>query len=153
MPLVTAAALLPDPARRLWPLVRWDGRLCDWYPGAVTLSVEGTGKGALRRLSLQNGAALVQRLEHVSRIDMAYTYAVLESPYPVADLLAQIRVQPAPSLDDVSPHDGEPNDHGHATLTWTANFQPAGLSEAEAERFVRTLYEAGIARLRTLLTR
>ncbi|MBP2231988.1 hypothetical protein J2847_005313 [Azospirillum agricola] len=142
MPMIAVTILLPDPARRLWPLVRWDGRLCDWYPGAIALSVDGTEKGAVRRLLLKDGTRLVQRLEHISRIDDAYTYAVVESPYPVADLLAQIRVQPG--------------DDGHATLTWTATFQPlglpGGLDEARTERFVRDLYDAGVERLRGLLT-
>ncbi|MCG5242395.1 SRPBCC family protein [Azospirillum doebereinerae] len=137
--MITTSILLPDPARRLWPLVRWDGRLCDWYPGAVALTVEGTGKGALRQLLLKDGTRLVQRLEHTSRIDEAYTYAVVESPYPVADLLAQIRVQPEAD--------------GHATLIWTATFKPTGLSEARTELFVRDLYDAGVERLRGLLTR
>ena len=56
-------ALLPVTAQRLWPLVRWDGRLLDWYPGAVALEVEGGGKGDLRRLRLRDGSVLVQRLD------------------------------------------------------------------------------------------
>lgn len=138
MPLVTTTILLSDPARRLWPLVRWDGGLCDWYPGALSISVEGHEKGALRRLLLLDGTRLVQRLDHVSRIGHGYTYSILESPYPVADCLAQIRVQPAAE--------------GLATLIWTASFQPAGLPESAAESFVRDLYGAGIERLRGLLT-
>lgn len=137
--MITTSILLPDPARRLWSLVRWDGRLCDWYPGAVALTVEGAEKGAIRRLLLKDGTRLVQRLEHTSRVDDAYTYAVVESPYPFADLLAQIRVQPEAD--------------GHATLTWTATFRPTSLGEARTERFVRDLYDAGVERLRGLLTR
>ncbi len=142
MPLVTATSLLPVPARRVWPLVRWNGALGDWYPGAVSMSVEGVGKGALRRLRLYDGAPVVHRLEHVSRIDDAYTYAVVEGPYPVADLLAQIRLRA----------DGE----RQAALDWTATFRPLSShpdqgAEAEAERFVRDLYDAGMARLRSLL--
>lgn len=137
MPLVTATTLLPVPARRVWPLVRWDGAVGDWYPGAVSMTVDGTQKGALRRLRLYDGSPVVHRLEHVSRIENAYTYAVIEGPYPVADLLAQIRL-------------GEDGD-GRAALHWTATFHPLREPEAEAERFVRDLYDAGMARLRGLL--
>lgn len=149
MPLVATTTLLPVPACRLWPLVRWDGALGDWYPGAAGMTVEGAGRGALRRLHLYDGSRVVHRLEHVSRIDDAYTYAVLAGPYPVADLLSQIRLRP----------DGP----DRATLIWTATFQPidrriagrrtADPGEDDAERFVRDLYDAGMARLRGLIGR
>jgi hypothetical protein len=130
MARVTMKALLPVSAQRLWPLVRWNGRLLDWYPGAVALEVDGTAKGGLRRLRLRGGAMLVQRLDHLSRIEDAYTYSVLAGSYPVAGYLAQIRVLP---------HDED----GRTTLVWTANFQPAGVTEAAAEDFIRRLYQAG----------
>ncbi|PWC39000.1 SRPBCC family protein [Azospirillum sp. TSO35-2] len=142
MPLVTTTTLLPVPARHLWPLVRWDGALGDWYPGAASMTVDTaeTGraeKGALRCLRLYDGSRVVHRLEHVSRVDDAYTYAVIEGPYPVAELLAQIRLRP----------EGD----AQAVLIWTATFHPLDRSEADAERFVRDLYDAGLARLRGLL--
>ena len=137
MARVTMKALLPVSAPRLWSLVRWDGRLLDWYPDAVAMRVHGQGKGAHRRLSLRGGATLVHQLEHASRIEDAYTYSALGGPYPVADYLAQIRVLP----------------HGDecATLVWTANFRPAGLSEDAAEVFVQQLYQDGFDNLSTLL--
>ncbi len=134
MPLVTTTILLPDPAHHLWPLVRWDGRLCDWYPGAVAMTVTGHDKGALRRLHLADGATLLQRLDHISRTANAYSYSILHSPYPVADLLAQIRVQPVPN--------------GHALLTWTATFRA---TTDQSEDTVRRLYDDGVERLRRLL--
>ncbi|WP_049976329.1 SRPBCC family protein [Azospirillum sp. B506] len=137
MPLVTATTLLPVPARRVWPLVRWDGAVGDWYPGAISMTVDGAGKGALRLLRLYDGTPVVHRLEHVSQVDDAYTYTVIEGPYPVADLLAQLRLRP----------DGE----GQAELHWTATFHRLRCTELEAERFVRDLYDAGMARLRGLL--
>ncbi|MBP2297752.1 SRPBCC family protein [Azospirillum picis] len=137
MPLVTASTLLPAPARRVWSLVRWDGALGEWYPGAASMTVDGTEKGALRRLQLYDGSRVVHRLEHVSRIDDAYTYAVVAGPYPVDGLLAQIRLSP----------DGG----GQALLHWTATFNPLKRPEDDSERFVRGLYEAGMARLRALL--
>lgn len=153
MARVTMKALLPVSAPRLWSLVRWDGRLLDWYPDAVDLRVQGLDKGAHRRLQLRGGTVLVQRLEHASRIEDAYTYSAADGPYPVTDYLAQIRVLP----------------HGddRATLVWTANFRPAGQSEiradvradaragvraeAEAEAFIQALYRNGFDNLSTLL--
>ena len=131
-------ALFPVTAPRLWPMVRWDGRWADWYPGAVALEVAGTGKGHLRRLQLRDGSVLVQRLDHLSRIEDAYTYSIIAGSYPVAACLAQIRVLP---------HDGD----GRATLVWTANFQPAGVTEEAAEDFIRRLYQTGFDTLFTLL--
>ncbi|WP_448207014.1 SRPBCC family protein [Azospirillum sp. sgz302134] len=138
MARVTMRAFLPVSAQRLWSLVRWDGRLLDWYPGAVALDVEGTEKGGHRRFRLHDGATLVHRLEHLSRIEDAYTYSVLSSPYPVTDHLAQLRV--LPHVD------------GHSILVWTANFKPAGLPEPNVETFVRGLYKDGFDALSTLLS-
>lgn len=138
MALVTMKALLPVTAERLWPLVRWDGRLLEWYPNAVALEIAGARKGDLRRLRLRDGSELVQRLDHVSRIEDAYTYSVIAGPYPVTACLAQIRVLP---------HDGD----GRATLIWTATFQPAGVTEEEAEDYICRLYQAGFDTLFALL--
>lgn len=138
MARVTMKALLPVTASRLWPLVRWDGRWLDWYPGAVGMEVAGTAKGDLRRLRLRDGSDLVQRLDHVSRIEDAYTYSVIAGTYPVSAYLAQVRVLP---------HDAD----GRATLVWTANFQPAGVAEDAAEAFIRRLYQAGFDSLFALL--
>ena len=135
---VTMKALLPVTAPWLWPLVRWDGRWLEWYPGAVALELAGTRKGDLRRLRLHDGADLVQRLDHVSRIEDAYTYSIIAGPYPVTACLAQVRVLP---------HDGD----GRATLVWTANFHPAGVSEEAAEEFIRRLYQTGFDTLSALL--
>lgn len=137
MARVTMKALLPVSAQRLWPLVRWNGRLLDWYPSAVAMDVDGTAKGDLRRLWLQDGTMLVHRLDHPSRIEDAYTYSVLAGSYPVAGCLAQIRVLP--------------HEDGRATLVWTANFQPAGITEKEAEDFIRRLYQTGFDTLFNLL--
>lgn len=137
MARVTTKAVLPVSARRLWPLVRWDGRLLDWYPDALTLRVEGTVKGALRHIGLRDGSTLIQRLDHVSGIEDAYTYTVVGGDYPVADYLAQIRV-----LD---------HDDAQAILVWTANFEPRDASEEAAEAFIRRLYQSGFDALLTLL--
>lgn len=137
MARVTMKAELPITAGRLWPLVRWDGDLLAWYPGATAVVVEGAEKGDLRRISLDGGAVLVQRLDHLSRIEDAYTVSVLGGPYPVADYLAQIRVLPA--------------EGGRSTLVWTANFLPAGTSEDAAEMFIRRLYQTGFDNLFRLL--
>lgn len=138
MARVTVKADLPASAPRLWSLVRWDGRLLDWYPLAAAVDVDGSAKGAQRRLRLRDGTMAVHRLEHRSRIEDAYTYSVLSSPYPVADHLAQIRV--LPEGDD------------RATLVWTAIFQPAGMPGDGAEAFIRQLYQDGFTALSALLS-
>lgn len=138
MARVTMRALLPVTAPRLWSLVRWDGRWLDWYPGAAACEVAGTAKGDLRRLRLRDGSELVQRLDHLSGIEDAYTYSIIAGPYPVTGCLAQVRVLR---------HDAD----DRATLVWTANFQPAGVGEEEAEAFIRRLYQAGFDSLFTLL--
>lgn len=138
MARVTAKADFPVSAPRLWPLVRWDGRLLDWYPAAVAVDVDGRERGAQRRLRLRDGSTVVHRLEHLSRIEDAYTYSVISSPYPVADHLAQIRV--------LSGGDG------HATLVWTAIFRAAGMADEGAEAFTRRLFLDGFAALSPLLS-
>ena len=129
---------LPVSAATLWTLVGWAGMLGDWYPGLSRIDVHGADKGAIRRLVLRDEASMVERLEHLSRIETAYTYSILSSPLPVADYLAQIRVKDRG--DDTS------------TLIWSGNFEPDGVSEDRAVAAIRAVYRAGFANLNEILT-
>jgi len=127
----------PVPAATLWTLVGWAGMLGDWYPGLSRMDVQGADKGAIRRLVMLDGTSMVERLEHLSRIETAYTYSILSSPLPVADYLAQIRIK----------------DRGGdtSTLIWSGNFEPDGVPEDRAIAAVRAVYQAGFINLNHIL--
>lgn len=139
MARVTISTVLRIPPVQLWELVRWEGRFRDWYPDARSCAVDGTVKGSRRRIRLGSGAELLERLEHRSVIENAYTYSVIDSPYPVAGCLAQIRLLAGPQ--------------GRTTLVWSANFEPRGVGEEEAEDFIRNVYQAGFDRLGVIAAR
>lgn len=118
------------PASELWDLLgafgdtgRWSGR-----PPAACVQ-EGDGIGALRTLTLEDGSVIVDRLE--AQGDFYYTYSIVSSPLPVRAYRATMAVS---SVDSTS-----------AQLTWSGEFEPIGMSDAEAIIFWEGIYRRGVA--------
>ena len=108
----------------------------DWIPGIAdaTMTVEGKGVGALRRLELEDGM-VVERLESYQD-GSAYSYSVTEGPLPLANYLAELRVESVGSGSRVS---------------WASDFDPKDVPAVEAEDFVKELYTTGLAAVKAQL--
>ena len=118
------------PASELWALLgdfgdtgKWSGR-----PAAACVQ-EGDGIGALRTLTLVDGGVIVDRLE--AQGDYYYTYSIVSSPLPVSAYRATMAISPV--------------DSSSSQLTWSGDFEPIGMSDAEAIIFWESIYRMGIA--------
>ena len=98
MPEVIATAVVPASAERTWPLVRDFDGLPVWHPAIAKSSLEGDGRadqvGARRRLELTDGAVVREVLLSLDDHERAYTYEILESPFPVRQYRSTVRVVP-----------------------------------------------------------
>ena len=117
------------------PAAAWQtiGDFCaiaDWHP-AVEKCEESDANGTKRRtLTLAGGGGtLVEEL--VSRDDdkMAYTYKIVDGPLPVQNYQSTISVSP--------------NGDG-STISWTGQFDAKGASDADAEKVIAGIYDAGL---------
>jgi len=98
------------------------------------LPVEGEGKGIgmLRTLTMGPNK-IVERLDGLDDATHTTSYSIVSGPLPVSDCRGTIHLSAA----------GD-----HAThITWTANFEPAGMAEADAVQMMQKAYGGGIKAL------
>jgi hypothetical protein len=116
----------------VWDLIGGFGSLLDWTSDFVSCEL-GAG-GRVRHLTTTTGDAITERLLAFDNAARTYTYAVVESPFPVDAPSATLRV--------LAQSDG-PGTH----VEWTGQFSPKGISDADAAQLVQKIYDDGLAAL------
>jgi hypothetical protein len=117
-------------ADAVWALVGDFGGFVKALGAPVDL--EGEGIGTLRTIKF-GSKAVVERLEELDDDAQRITYTILEAgPLPVRDYRATMQLA-----------SGEAG----CTLTWFSDFEPEGVSEEDAVKAVRGVYDGGIAGL------
>jgi hypothetical protein len=110
-----ASSVIDAPIEKVWQRIRDFNGLPTWHPGIAKSEVEG-GKpsdqvGCIRVLTLQDGGVVRERLLEMSDLGHHYSYAILESPLPVANYRATLRLR---RVSDGNRTYGE----------WSATFDP-----------------------------
>jgi hypothetical protein len=140
MPTATITHIFPLPAADLWAIIgdfgetgKWSGR-----PAAACVA-EGTGIGALRTLTVQDGRVIIDRLEGQGEFYYSYSIAMAadEIPLPVSSYCATMSVAPL--------------DAGHSTFIWSGMFTAKGIGDADAVVFFEDVYRSGIAMMEKAL--
>ena len=134
MPNVSMDVRLPVDAQQLWDLVGNFGGMPDWHPAVESCELEDGGRK--RTLNLLGGGKIVETLEHVSDDEWLFTYAIVDSPLPVANYTATIKVHK--------------EDDGRSRLEWSSEFAAAGVPESSAVESVQGIYQAGFDNLRKM---
>ncbi len=135
MTKVTMTTQLPVSADKLWELIGQFNGLPNWHPAIEKSELEEDGK--VRRLTLVGGGSIVERLERVDDNEHLYRYSILESPLPVADYVAEIRVHQ--------------NEEGTgSTIEWSSEFKPKDVSVQKATEVIQGIYQTGFDNLKKL---
>jgi PKD repeat protein len=90
----------------------------------------------MRRLSLVGGGTIIEKLEKKDDNERVYSYSIVDSPLPVANYTASIRV-----IDDGS---------GKATVEWSSEFNADGAPESDAINTISGIYQAGFDNLKKM---
>lgn len=92
-PRVYESAVIPAPREKVWERVRDFNALPIWHPAIAKSELEG-GEcvGCVRHFFLQDGAELREKLLALSDLDCVCVYAILESPMPLKDYVATLRL-------------------------------------------------------------
>ncbi|MGI9305637.1 MAG: SRPBCC family protein [Gammaproteobacteria bacterium] len=135
MTTVSMKTDLNVPADQVWEIVGRFNALPDWHPAVEKSELEDGGK--LRRLSLVGGGSIVERLEQLDEEEQLYRYSIIESPLPVANYSATLRVKPS-------------KDGKGCSVEWSSDFNPAGASLEEATKAIQGVYQAGLDNLSKL---
>jgi len=133
MPKVSMSQNLAVSADNVWKLIGGFNALPDWHP-AVEKS-ELTEEGQTRKLSLAGGGVIVEKLEKMDDGSRTYTYSIQESPLPIANYTATIKVS----------GEGE-----NSTVEWSSEFEAAGAPEGDAMEIVQGIYQAGFDNLKKM---
>lgn len=119
---------------KVWELIGGFNALPDWHPAVEKSELQE--EGSMRKLSLAGGGTIIEKLEKVDENERLYTYSIVDSPLPVANYTATIRVR-----DDGS---------GDTTVEWVGEFNPEGATENEAVEVIQGIYQAGLDNLKKM---
>ncbi len=118
---------------QVWNLIGHFNALPDWHPAVEKSTLEEEGQ--LRRLSLVGGGTIVEKLERVDNDKRTYSYAIVDSPLPLANYRGSLTVT---ETDD------------GCAVQWSGEFDPMGAPEADATKIVSDIYQAGFDNLRKM---
>ena len=98
MPRVYVSSVINAPAAKVWERVRDFNGLPRWHPAIRESRIENGESsdkvGCVRDFYLQNGDRLREKLLGLSDYDMFCTYSILESPMPLQNYIATLRLTP-----------------------------------------------------------
>ena len=118
----------------VWKLIGGFNALPDWHPAVEKSELEE--EGSMRRLSLAGGGTIVEKLVSVDDKERVYSYLIIDSPLPVTNYEATIRVK----------DDGE----GNTSVEWSSEFEAEGAPENEAMDVIAGIYQAGLDNLKKM---
>lgn len=98
MARVFTSSVINAKASDVWDRIRDFNGLPKWHPRIRDSRIEDAlpsdKVGCIRNFNLQNGDNIREQLLGLSDYDMFYSYAILESPMPLTDYMATIRLTP-----------------------------------------------------------
>ena len=98
MARVYTSSVINAGASRVWDRIRDFNALPRWHPRIRDSRIEDAlpsdKVGCIRNFNLQNGDNIREQLLGLSDYDMFCTYAILESPMPLSDYIATLRLTP-----------------------------------------------------------
>lgn len=98
MPSIRYNAVVDTDAARTWSVIRQFGGISLWHPAIHESAIESGGTdgqvGCIRRLALQGGAVLRERLLAVDDSQLSLAYRFEEAPLPVDDYVMTIKLVP-----------------------------------------------------------
>jgi Polyketide cyclase / dehydrase and lipid transport len=124
-------------ADKVWKTISDFNGLPKFVAAITHSSIEGSGVGAVRTLTLAGGGPpVVEKLERWDAKTRTLTYSIVKSPLPLENYFSTMEVL------DLGKDKCE--------LKWSSTFEPKGASEAEAKKIVEGVYSAGFEGLKKL---
>jgi uncharacterized membrane protein len=137
---VVKSTVLDAPVDRVWEVLRDFNGHDRWHPivrdSAVEKGWTSDRVGCVRRFHLQDGSELRELLLTMSDADMAFSYCLLETPVPLLNYMAHMRLVPVTDGDRTFWH-------------WESRFDtPAGREEELRQLVAENVYQTGFDAIR-----
>lgn len=98
MPMVEFSDVIDCDADRIWNVLKKFGELYKWHPAIVESGIENGEPdgmvGCVRKLVLQDGAIVRERLLSVDERNMSFSYRFEEAPLPLDNYVAIVKLTP-----------------------------------------------------------
>ena len=133
---VSMNATIPASAAEVWKIISDFNGLPKFVAAIVNSTMEGSGIGAVRTLTLGDGAQIVEKLEALDEKAQSLNYSIVNSPLPLENYLATVQVK------DLGGNQCE--------IVWSSTFDPKGAPEAEAKKVVEGVYSLGFDGLKKM---
>ena len=121
-------------ADQLWATMGGFNALPDWHP--LVDKSELQNEGSMRILSLAGGGEIVEKLEKYDEKEKVYSYTITDSPLPVKDYRAEIKI-----ID---------HGDGKSSVEWSSEFEADGAPENEALEVITGIFQSGLDNLKKM---
>ena len=140
---IDKSTVIDAPVERVWDVLRDFNGHDRWHPAVADSAIERglpvDRVGCVRRFHLQDGSELREQLLTLSDADMAFSYCLLDTPVPLLNYVAHVRLAPVTDGDRTFWH-------------WHCRFDtPAGQEETLRAMVSEAIYDAGFRAVRAHL--
>lgn len=102
----------------------------NWHPAIEKCEISKRNGGTYRTLSLKGGGTILEKETGWNDGARSYSYAILESPLPVADYTASFSVNPKGNGSEI---------------VWSSTFNAKGADDAKAASVIGGIFDAGLS--------
>ena len=140
MPRVVRSTVMDAPVEAVWEVIRDFNGHDRWHPAVAESHVE-RGRpsdcvGCVRNFRLASGENLREQLLTLSDLEMSFTYCLLDTPVPLLNYVAHVRLIPV-------------TDGNRTFWEWESRFDtPAGRQDELATLVGEGIYQAGFDAIR-----
>ena len=123
---INAPALPP----KVWAIAGDFCAIKDWHPLVADCKETEEGGTTFRTLTLKNGGTIKEKL--LESDETSYSYEIIESPLPVKNYKAKLRVEE------------DERDPQRTTIFWEATFDANGVSDDDAKKKISDIFMSGL---------
>jgi hypothetical protein len=105
--------------------------IAKWHPLLEKCDLSADGKTRVLILK-DGGGTIVEALVKMDAAGKSYTYSIISGPLPVANYVSTISVAA---------------DGAGSVVTWSGKFDAKGAPDADAQKIVKSVYDAGLEAL------
>jgi hypothetical protein len=103
VPHIVKSTILDAPTDAVWSVLRDFNGHDRWHPAVATSTIERAYPadkiGCVRRFKLKDGAELREQLLALSDLEQAFSYCLLDTPIPMFNYVAHVRLLPVTDGD------------------------------------------------------
>ena len=140
MPHIVKSTILNAPTGAVWNVLRDFNGHDRWHPAVATSTIERAQSsdriGCVRRFKLQDGSELREQLLALSDLEQSFSYCLLDTPIPMFNYVAHVRLLPVTDGDRTFWH-------------WESRFTTRPAEAAQITEMVgEQIYQAGFDAIR-----